>query len=201
MRSYVQTPLSTVDPKDWPLVQFPEPQQLDNIRAYLDLILLALEALAKIDSDTILNTAQELSLESIFSDHIALWQLRAANPLRKNSGERKNLNVEEARALVLIISHLAKQHQELIRRAVSLLEQTVADNKDPHHSALLSDYLDIFSKLYQERMENSENVSPQQLFSLAYKLLVDLLFYSGFNGYRRLWLALLNQRFMGVMTH
>lgn len=192
MRQTVQTPLPPVAGEDWPLIQFPEPQQLDNIRAYLDLILLALEALAKINSDAILHAAQELILEEVVADRSSLWRLRQSNPLRKKSQELKKLNVEEARALVLIISHLAKQHQELIRRAVSLLEQTATENKEPYHSALLEDYLDVFSNFYRECMENGENISTEQLTQLAYKFLIDLLFYSGFNGHRRLWLALLN---------
>jgi hypothetical protein len=42
-------------------------------------------------------------------------------------------------------------------------------------------------------MEQGENVSPEQLTQLALKLLIDLLFYSGPNGHRRLWLALLDR--------
>ncbi len=42
-------------------------------------------------------------------------------------------------------------------------------------------------------MEQGENVSPEMLTQLALKLLIDLLFYSGPNGHRRLWLALLDR--------
>jgi predicted Zn-dependent peptidase len=101
--------------------------------------------------------------------------------------------VEEARSLVLIICYLARQHQELIRRAVALLEQMAEQNSEPHRAALLGDYLDTFSNTYQERMEQGENISPEQLTQLALKLLIDLLFYSGPNGHRRLWLALLDR--------
>ncbi|ACK72384.1 conserved hypothetical protein [Gloeothece citriformis PCC 7424] len=193
MRQTVPTPFPPVASNDWPLLQFPEAQQLDNIRAYLDLILLALEALVKIDSDSIQQVAEELKLDSFVGDHSHLWQLRNSNPLRKNFSGAKQLNIEEARGLVLIIAQLAKTHQELIRRAVYLLEQTTGENKETHHSALLGDYLDTFTRFYQEKMENRENFSKEELTQLAHKLLIDLLFYSGFNGYRRLWLALLNQ--------
>jgi hypothetical protein len=74
-----------------------------------------------------------------------------------------------------------------------LLEQLAEQNREPHQAALLGDYLDTFSNTYQERMEDGDNVSPDLLTQLALKLLIDLLFYSGSNGHRRLWLALLER--------
>lgn len=175
-----------------PLKQ-PDPSQLDNIKAQLDLVLLALEALVGIGSEAMLQAATELNLESMVADRVALWRLRQSSPLRKGQGGRKKLDVEEARALVLISCHLAKQDQELIRRAVALLEQMAEQNREPHQTALLGDYLDRFNNLYQERMDDGDNVSPQILTQLALKLLIDLLFYSASNGPRRLWLALLDR--------
>jgi hypothetical protein len=193
MRSTVKTATPTPPWEDLPLGQAPDPVQLDNIKAQLDLVLLALEALAGIGSEEMLRAAADLNLESMVSDRVGLWRLRQSNPLRKSSGGRKKLDVEEARSLVLIICHLAKQHQELIRRAVALLEQMAEQNSEPHRAALLGDYLDKFSNTYQERMEQGENVSPDVLTQLALKLLIDLLFYGGPNGHRRLWLALLER--------
>lgn len=169
------------------------PAQLDNIKAQVDLVLLALEALAGIGSEAMLTAATQLNLESKVPDRVALWRLRHSNPLRKGEGGRKKLDVEEARALVLISCYLAKQHQELIRRAVALLEQVAENNSEPHRAALLGDYLDAFSNTYQERMEVQDNVSTDVLTTLALKLLIDLLFYSGPGGHRRLWLALLDR--------
>lgn len=194
MRSTVKTP--TPSPPwedDLPLARGPEVMQLDNIKAQLDLVLMSLEALANIGSEAMLQAAGELNLESMVTDRVGLWRLRQSNPLRKSSGGRKKLDVEEARALVLIICHLAKQHQELIRRAVALLEQMAEQNREPHRTALLGDYLDTFSNIYQERMEQGENISSAKLTKLALKLLIDLLFYSSPNGHRRLWLALLDR--------
>lgn len=171
----------------------PDPSQLDNIKAQLDLVLLALEALVGIGSEAMLHAATELNLESMVADRVALWRLRQSSPLRKGQGGRKKLDVEEARALVLISCHLAKHDQELIRRAVALLEQMAEQNREPHQTALLGDYLDRFHNLYQERMEDGDHVSPQILTQLALKLLIDLLFYSAQNGPRRLWLALLDR--------
>jgi Protein of unknown function (DUF3038) len=179
-------------PEMLPLSGQPDPSQLDNIKAQLDLVLLALEALAGIGSEAILQAATELNLADVVADRVALWRLRQSSPLRKGQG-RKRLDVEEARSLVLIICHLAKQQQELIRRAVALLEQLTEQNREPHQVALLGDYLDGFSNAYQERMEEGENTPPSQLMQLALRLLIDLLFYSAPSGARRLWLALMDR--------
>lgn len=175
-----------------PLAAQPDPTQLDNIKAQLDLVLLALEALVGIGSEAMLQAAADLQLSDIVADRVSLWRLRQSSPLRKGQG-RKRLDVEEARSLVLITCHLAKQNQELIRRAVGLLEQLTEQNREPHQAALLGDYLDNFNNTYQERMEDGDDTPPEQLTHLALKLLIDLLFYSAPNGSRRLWMALLDR--------
>lgn len=176
-----------------PLSAEPDPSQLDNIKAQIDLVLLALEALAGIGSEAMLNAATALNLEAIVADRVALWRLRQSSPLRKGQGGRKKLDVEEARALVLICTYLAKEHQELIRRAVTLLEQITEQQREPHHVSLLGDYLDRFSNFYEERMEEDDTMTTPALTHLALKLLIDLLFYSAPQGSRRLWLALLDR--------
>lgn len=163
---------------------------LANIKAHLDLILLALEAIAKINSEAILSAAKDLHLESLLRDRITLWRLRSSNPQRKTSGGRKKLDVEEARALVLIICYLAQTHQELLRRAVSLLEQVTAQNKPPYEISLLGDYLDNFINFYQARIAIDCQINRQQLIPLAWNLLISLLFYSSQNGHRILWTAI-----------
>jgi Protein of unknown function (DUF3038) len=183
-------------PAKWEKLQLaaiPDPVQLDDIKAQIDLVLLALETLAGISSEAILQAAAQLKLKATIADRVTLWRLRQSSPLRNSSGGRKKLDVEEARSLVLITCYLAKQHQELIRRAVSLLEQLAEQNRPPHHAALLGDYLDGFTTAYQERMQDGERVVPDMLEHLALKLLVDLLFYSAPGGSRRLWLALLER--------
>jgi hypothetical protein len=132
-------------------------------------------------------------LESKVPDRIALWRLRQSNPLRKSPGGRKKLDVDEARSLVLITCYLAKQHQELIRRAVGLLEKIAANHQQLHQNALLADYTDKFCNVYQERMEEDDKISTDLLTNLAVKLLIDLLFYSSPTGHRRLWLTLLDR--------
>ncbi|MBD2042409.1 DUF3038 domain-containing protein [Microcoleus sp. FACHB-672] len=193
MHPSVKTPASVPKWEEFTVTDAPQPAQLDNIKAQLDLILLALEALAGIGSEAMLKAAVDLKIESMVADRVALWRLRQSSPLRKGQGGRKKLDVEEARALVLISCYLAKQNQELIRRAVGLLEQLAEQNRQPHQAALIGDYLDTFCNTYQERMEDGESVSPDTLTHLALKLLIDLLFYSGPGGSRRLWLALLDR--------
>ena len=175
----------------------PDPSQLDNIKAQIDLVLLALEVLTQISSEAMLQAATELNLNDLVADRVALWRLRQSSPLRRGQG-RKRMDVEEARALVLIVHHLAKQHQELIRRAVALLEQLTEQNRAPHEAALLGDYLDNFSNAYEERMEADPPPPSAQLSHLALKLLIDLLFYSAPSGSRRLWMALLDRSLSGI---
>ena len=67
-----------------------------------------------------------------------------------------------------------------------------AQGKEPHRAALLGDYLDNFSNTYQERMDEENPAPPDFLVRLAFKLLIDLLFYGANNGHRRLWLALVD---------
>jgi hypothetical protein len=175
---------------DLPVKETPNDEQLDSIKAHLDLILLALEALTRITSEAILGAAKELNLESILADRVGLWRLRQSNPNRKSSGGRKKLDVEEARSLVLVICHLAHQHQDKIRDAVQALETVASGNEEPHRHPLLGDYIDEFCNTYEERM-NAQTL-PSDLSRLALKLLLDLLFYSDQHGHRRLWLALLD---------
>ena len=179
--------------------------ELEQIQAHLDLVLLALEAIADISSEAILQAAKDLNLESIISDRGALKDLRlearpwaapnritgqeTSEPKQKSSGDKK-LDLEIARSLVLIICYLANQHQELLRRAVGLLEQATQQNKVPDQTALLGNYLERFINYYQARISNSQNISPQTLSPLAWKLLIDLLFYSGQNGHRLLGTAI-----------
>lgn len=171
-------------------LQQPGIEALANIKTHLDVVLLALESLTGLGSEAILGAAAALELQHIVSDRVSLWRLRQSNPQRQSASGRKTLDVSETRALVLIICHLAQEHQMLIRRAVTLLEQMTHQGKDPYRAALLGDYLDHFSNTYTERMKSSSLTRPEQLNHLALKLLVDLLFYGSPQGARRLWLAL-----------
>ena len=183
-------PLSKSSTAD--LAESPQPSQLDSIKAQLDLVLLALEALVGLGSEAMLDAAKQLGLQNLMGDRVTLWRLRQASPLRKGQG-RKKLDVDEARGLVLVSIYLTQQHQAKIRKAVTLLEEATAQNKPPHRVGLLGDYLDKFSNAYEERMTPDAALAPETLRDLALKLLVDLLFYSQAGGTRRLWLALLER--------
>jgi hypothetical protein len=170
----------------------PTPQQLQSIKAQLDLVLLALEALTGLGSEAMLAAAASLNLSDLLSDRVNLWRLRQASPLRKGQG-RKKLDIDEARALVLVITHLALDHQATIRQSVTQLETALDQGRPPHRIALLGNYLDAFVNAYQERMEDDPTATADTLNPLALKLLIDLLFYSGPGGDRKLWLALLDR--------
>lgn len=166
-----------------------ESGELENIKCHLDLVLLALEAIANISSEEIIQAAQDLQLESVIGDRLTHWQFGSSNPKNDSRG-RKKLDVEEVRSLGLIICHLANQHQELLRRGVNLLEQVTEQNESPHQTTLLGNYLDKFINYYQARIANSQNTSLESLSDLAWKLLTALLFYSGQNGHRLFWVAI-----------
>jgi hypothetical protein len=176
-----------------PIPLAPDDEHLDNIKTQLDLVLLALESIAPITSDAMLQAATTLGLEALVADRVSLWRLRQSNPLRKGQNGRKKLDVEEARALTLISCHLAQQHHPEIRHAIALLETLTAQNRAPHQEAILGDYLDKFQNTYQDRMDEEEIPTPDTLTHLALKLLIDLLFYSSNQGSRRLWSALLDR--------
>jgi hypothetical protein len=192
MRPIAKMPESPPQWQELSLVTQPDGELLDSIKAHLDLLLLALESLTGVTSDGIIQAAKDLQLETAIGNRIQLWRLRQSNPLRKSSGGRKKLDVEEARAMVLIICHLAQQYQDSIRRACTILEEMSEQKKKLHLSAFLGDYLDNFCNAYQERIQEDTTFSGDKLEHLACKLLIDILFYSAKNGHRRLWLALLD---------
>ena len=165
--------------------------QLSSIKAQLDLVLLAIEALTGMGSDAVLAAAQDLQLKQTLSDRVGLWRLRQSSPLRKGQG-RKKLDIDEARALVLVVCHLASGHHHSIRQAVARLEQLTAKGEAPHRAAVLGDYLDNFSNMYGDRM-TAPIPETEKLAQLSLRLLIDLLFYSAPGGERQLWLALLDR--------
>jgi len=165
--------------------------QLSSIKAQLDLVLMAIEALTNIGSDAVLSTAKALRLSQTLSDRVGLWRLRQSSPLRKGQG-RKKLDIEEARALVLVVCHLARSYHPQIRQAVAKLEQLSAADQPPHRAAILGDYLDNFNHMYCDRMANPD-LPTETLTQLSLRLLIDLLFYSAPGGERQLWLALLDR--------
>lgn len=184
---------SLTDDRQWGTAMAqPTGDQLDNIKTQIDLVLMSLEALTGIGSEAMLQAAADLGVQEMVGDRVALWRLRQSNPIRRGTGGRKKLDIEEARSLVLISCHLAQKHHQTIRRAVCLLEELAEQNRPPHQAALLGDYLDQFTNLYQERMDDDHR-TPAALTDIGLKLLIDLLFYSAPQGIRRLWMSLLDR--------
>ncbi|MGK7881724.1 MAG: DUF3038 domain-containing protein [Crocosphaera sp.] len=173
---------------DTPLTNPPTPQQLYQMQTHLDLVLLASECLIPIDADMLLQTALDLDISTTLVDKIQLWSNRDAT---ETDHSLENFTLEQLRSLILIICYINQQYQELIRRAVTLLEQMTTQDKDPEQTTLLGNYLEKFRHFYGKKPEQL-NLSSEQQVQLASKLLIDLLFYSGDNGYDRLWLALLD---------
>jgi Protein of unknown function (DUF3038) len=193
MYSSTKMPASNIKLEELALQQSLELPQLDNMKTQLDLVLLGLEAITRLGSESMLQAAKELGLEAIVADRVSLWRLRQSNPQRKSSGGRKKLDIEEGRALVLIACHLAKQEQAKIREAVGVLEDTWKRDRLPQQEPVLADYTDRFVELYQERMEDVPTLPPEHLSKAACKLLTDLLFYSGPKGHQYLWSSLLHR--------
>jgi hypothetical protein len=162
------------------------------IKAHLDLVLLALEALTGVGSDGMLQVAESLGLKDLLGDRVTLWRLRQSSPLRKGKGGRKRLEVDEARALVLVSCKLARQHEAQIRQAIAYLETCKNQKQAIHRYPVLAEYLERFAEFYLERIVG-ETSQTQSYENLALKLLVDLLFYSAPTGSKRLWLVLLEQ--------
>ncbi|MFB2835523.1 DUF3038 domain-containing protein [Aerosakkonemataceae cyanobacterium BLCC-F167] len=170
-----------------------DPVQLDNMKSQLDEIFLALEALAGVDEQAILAAATGLGMQPTAQERINLWQGYQPESENGEIEESERVNVEDLRSLVLIINHLAKQHQELIRRAIALLEQLTEEQREIHTISLLGDYINTFSKLYSDRMKHHQTLSPDALTQLALKKIMDLLFYSTSSGHQRLWFSLLEK--------
>ncbi|NEO57513.1 MAG: DUF3038 domain-containing protein [Okeania sp. SIO3B5] len=159
--------------------------QSNQIRTKLDMELLALNSLTGINSDTILRVASKLNIAPKLADELTLvvGEKRGMLP-------NQPLKTEEAKSFILVICHLAKQNQALIRRAVSLMEQVAAQKTKPQSVTLLREYLDKFEKAYKQYYKYSENTSHDDPEQLGLKLLLDLLFYSAPQGCSRHWSSL-----------
>jgi hypothetical protein len=165
--------------EDLPLAISPSNEQLGEINSRLNLILIALVSLANLDSESITQAAQELRLDSDTSDRLVAHYLQP----------QSILPLADIRSLVILFCHLAQKKQELIRRAVILLEQVGTQGQEPEKTTLLGNYIANFRLKYPEISENDLNNSS--LTSLAWKLLIDLLFYSSPRSHLRLWQTLL----------
>ena len=157
----------------------PNPRQLDDIAVHLELLLLALDSLIEIKPRALQQTAVELNISSAIAEKIERFpQLRKTTP-------NSILELDVAKSLVVVICHLAQENRELLRRAVTLLEQTNLQQSAIQRTVLLKTYLQRFEQRFFQSRHNNLN-SPTDSH-IALKLLIDLLFYSDVSGFRRLW--------------
>jgi len=171
-QDYVQLPLAKTVP-------------LDKIRTKLDMTLLALKVLIGINSESIVRVASKLNIPPKIANELAL--IAGENKGEKRAvSQNQPLKAEETQSFILVICHLAKQNQALIRRAVALMEQMGTENSKVQSVTLLREYLCNFKKAYQDYYWNREKMTPDNSETLALKLLVDLLFYSAPQGCNRL---------------
>ncbi len=161
----------------------------------IDLMLLGLEALNVGGTERILQLSQQLGLKDIIKNRIFLWRLRCTNPLRR-SYQRNYLNMEEVKALVVLIHYLAKSFEVKIRQ--HLIDAQLMKDKglpvDNHYH--LSSYLERFRNSFANRMNprrvkvmnylNNEDL----LNELALSVLNQLLIAGGTRGIERLWVSL-----------
>jgi Protein of unknown function (DUF3038) len=54
--------------------------QLSSIKAQLDLVLMAIEALTNLGSDAVLLAAKDLQLSELLGDRVSLWWGRGSTP-------------------------------------------------------------------------------------------------------------------------
>ena len=197
----------SVMPTNSPPAQ-PKPLILDNLidpeisdrgcpprtRQQIDLILLAIEALELGGAEAMLVAARELELEDIIKNRVVLWRLRCTNPLRR-SHTRRPLEVEEAKALVVIACHMARRMTVLIRQLLLAYQQLNEKQVPLEHHFRLSEYLERFRAHFRSRMNPRRAKvtaynSNEKLNELALSLLSQLLFCTGTSGTQRLWTSL-----------
>jgi hypothetical protein len=181
------------------LDNLPDPQISDRgcpprTRQQIDLILLAIEALELGGSEAMLYAAKELELQDIITNRVVLWRLRCSNPLRR-SYTRRPLEVVEAKALVVIASHMARRMTVLIRQLLLAYQQLNEKQVPLENHFRLSDYLERFRTHFRSRMNPRRAKvaiysSDEKLNELALSLLSQLLFCTGTSGMQRFWISL-----------
>lgn len=163
-------------------------------RQQIDLILLAIEALELGGSEAMLFAAKELELQNIVKNRVVLWRMRCSNPLRR-SYTRRPLQIEEAKALVVISAHLARRLTVLIRQLLLAYQQLNEKQLPLENHFRLSEYLERFRAHFRSRMNPRRAKvavynSDDKLNELAISLLSQLLFCTGTSGIQRFWSSL-----------
>lgn len=176
----------------------PSPNVPDGVcprrtRQQIDLLLLAIEALDLGGSEAFLGAARDLELQDVIKNRVALWRLRATNPLRRNS-QRRPLSLTEAKALVVITCHLTRRLTVVIRQLLLAYDQLLEKGLPPENHLRLARYLERFRAHFRSRMNPKRSAvmayDDERLNQLALSLLGQLLFCTGTAGTQRLWSSL-----------
>jgi len=158
------------------------PQQLTAGTIYLKQVFSGLVALTQIAPQDLWTAALPSNSDAPMDPNPSLGD-RLLSPLTSQLlSPGKSLTQAELTNCIHALSHLCQQHQELIRRAVSLLEQMTRESQDPWQVTLLKNYSHTLATYYPPEGGTKE------ITSLGEKLLFDLLFYSSPSGTLRLWL-------------
>jgi hypothetical protein len=160
----------------------------------IDLLLVALEALDLNSGETMLTAIKEKQLQSVIAHRVALWRLRCSNPFRRIRS-RQPLSVEQAKALAVIVCHLARRQTGSIRQLLMVYDQLQAQQLPPDSHISLGEYLERFRRHFRSRMNLRRSAlaiysSNEQLNELAMRLLGQLLFCTGTTGTQRIWASL-----------
>ncbi len=178
-----------------PSLALPEDACPRRARWDIDLLLLAIEALDISGSEAILYAADELGLQDVIKNRVALWRMRNTNPLRRQA-QRSPLRLVEAKALVLIGCSLARRLTVLIRQLLLAHEQLSAQKLSMDHHYRLNEYLERFRAHFRSRMNAKRAAvavytdSDEKLNQLAIAQLSRLLFCTGTHGMQRFWISL-----------
>ncbi|NJL90184.1 MAG: DUF3038 domain-containing protein [Coleofasciculaceae cyanobacterium SM2_1_6] len=163
-------------------------QQLTSATSYLKQLFSGLVALTQINSEDLAKAIEQVHqsepgesakfLEIKRQDQLV--NLFFLMPSNQDSMPKTVLTQAELTIFVQVCSYLCQQHQELIRRAVSLMEQLAGEKTDPWQATLLDTYAQNLEVYYS-------HADSRKIKQLGAKLLLDLLFYSSAYGQERLW--------------
>ena len=178
-----------------PDISLPSKSCSPHTQQQIDLLLLALEALELGASEQMLAMASQLGVNEIIKNRVSLWRLRCSNPWRR-SYTRDYLSLNQAKALVIIAAHRAKDLMVIIRQLLLAEQQMREKNLPIDNHFRLSEYLERFRAHFRSRMNSRRAkvsayiASEEQLNELALSLLSKLLFCTGSRGMQRVWFSL-----------
>jgi hypothetical protein len=165
--------------------------QQHKMNLELELVLIAITALAQIDRLEIGQIAKDIDVQAILTDWLQTWPHVKFTPARQ-------LDLAQLRLLVSIVNRLAHKYQMVVRQAMTDWHQIVQVDRLPLESPSLAAYIDNFIIIYQVRLgdqtrDSEATHSVESLSQAALNLLIELLFYGSSNGHQRLWQALLQR--------